>query len=362
MKNKISHSTLLITCISTYAIAQPTFTTAHISTAGKSFTFYQVDTVNLLQGNAGANQTWNFSSFATITPATVATYKTPSNTPYSASFPTANLASETPQTGGVGPSYEYYTSTGNSFSKIGVATQLDPSDPYSIYNYSNAEQLFSLPFTYQSAFTDSYVGQTFITSGGISLNQYRQGYVSVAADAYGTLTTLAGTFTNCLRVKSVETIVDSSVYVLPLPTIVFTLHRTRYFWLKPGSLDRTFEIVFDTISSPGIPDIINKSAYYSPNVTGLSDVDFSINKLKTFPNPVKENSNVNIDVSALKQGNYSFTLFNSSGEAIKKNEFILPTANSKQQVNFHTSNLKAGIYLVKIENGYEAFTSRFVVE
>jgi hypothetical protein len=61
MKKLYSLLSAIICCSS--LMAQPTFTSSSIYGAGSnSTTISMVDTTNIVHGNAGANQTWNFAS------------------------------------------------------------------------------------------------------------------------------------------------------------------------------------------------------------------------------------------------------------------------------------------------------------
>ncbi|MBK7681014.1 MAG: hypothetical protein IPJ26_00315 [Bacteroidetes bacterium] len=60
MKKLYSLLSAIICCSS--LMAQPTFTSSSIYGAGSVVPRIMVDTTNIVHGNAGANQTWNFSN------------------------------------------------------------------------------------------------------------------------------------------------------------------------------------------------------------------------------------------------------------------------------------------------------------
>ena len=85
---------------------------------GDVVTRYQADTT-VQEGAAGANVTWNFNSISISSNTTVASYFAAASTPYSASFPSANIALEE------NSDYAYINSSASGLQNLGYGSSGD---------------------------------------------------------------------------------------------------------------------------------------------------------------------------------------------------------------------------------------------
>src|SRR5689334_8458505 len=129
---------LFIICITISAKAQITLTQANMAPAvGDVYTSYTTDTA-IQAGPAGANQTWTFSGLIISTNVVTQNFVTPSSTPCSASYPTANVTNQ------VGTQYEYLNVSSSAIVLKGVCSGATTVIISGTYNY------YQFPFTYNT--------------------------------------------------------------------------------------------------------------------------------------------------------------------------------------------------------------------
>lgn len=348
-------SFFVVTC-AVKLYAQPTFTSSSVPAPGTNVTIYEVNSNGISEGNAGANQTWNFASF----PATGTTYSNqyvlPSSTPFAATFPSANLAVAAPTTMG-NFSYSFFSSNSSQAELNGLAVQ---GTPTVVYNFSNPRKLLVFPLTFNTTFTDTYTSFASYTSTGITVNQYQYGNVTFLADAWGSVTTVAGgPYTNCLRSKTINYNVDSSVYVgFPIPATVTVQNLTSFNWSKNSAFESVFNISRSIVTSNG-QTFYDTTAQYSTLFTGLNENSLSLKPFEVYPNPVVNSSVINLVVDELNSGSTKFTATDLQGKVVKQFDFNLMSANHKH-VSVDVADLSAGLYLIRLEQKDAQFISRFV--
>ncbi|GAB4488958.1 MAG: hypothetical protein OHK0019_05900 [Saprospiraceae bacterium] len=170
---------------------------------GDVVTFYEADTTGVTQGNAGANQNWNFSGLQPLVGIALVQYfyLAPSSTPprFASKFPTANFAIR------IGPASDtavnvYSIKSANQWEFLGIKN--DSIEQV----YTNTDiQLKNLSFN--GSFTDNFANTT---DNGTGFIFYGEGSRTITYDGYGTLKTPAGTFFNAMRLKGISSQVDSA--------------------------------------------------------------------------------------------------------------------------------------------------------
>ena len=132
----------------------------------------------------GINQTWDLTS-VTLQPLGTLDFTAASNTPYAASYPTANWAWAQTVTG-LGTDHMYLTITASDMEV--VATDV-PSDPNP---YTDPKKVLQFPMTFGQSFTDAYAD----VDGPAS--------VTWSYTGHGTALSPLGTFTDLAKVVSTE--------------------------------------------------------------------------------------------------------------------------------------------------------------
>lgn len=183
----------------TYSLnAQPTLTTSITPEIGDSWDVTFMEIQNFDTGATGANQTWDFSgldlsnvidiSFEILDPASVLGQ---------ADFPTASFVVHLPAF----ELYEFYASSQNGISLVG-GESISSGEIIFKTIFTNTEDALHFPINFGDSYGyDAHFEQYF--SGNFLAENDRNG--TVTADAYGTLITPNGTYSNILRIIIQET-------------------------------------------------------------------------------------------------------------------------------------------------------------
>lgn len=332
--------------------AQPTLQMNVLPNIGDVVTFHEADTNNISQGNAGANQTWNFSGLQPLSgvPAVEYYYLLPANTPYAASFPTANYAVKIDADTAV---YGYAKREANQYSFLGIKNQ------YIEQQYPNPDIQLKTPLAFNGNFQDDF---TNYSDAGTGIVFFGKGSRKVTYDAYGTLTTPAGTFQNAMRIKSISTQTDSASFFGN--QIINHTEITTYDWFaanKPGALVSVYythtitETIipgFDTLVTDG--GVVKSVNYIDDLVTGVLDRPGEISGVTIHlagPNPVSDLLKVNI-VSDKDVRELRLLLTDASGRTLQTRSLSLN--EGENAVSVDAAGLPAGIYFLSLTDGQQA--------
>lgn len=335
---------LLLLLLPLITFAQPTMTVSNEAVTGITLTYSYVDSSTAQPGPSGANQTWNFSSVVPNGLTHVDQWLTPASTPYAASFPGSNLVQQTSDTAG-NTIYLYHTTSSSMTVLNGMAMNLNGAPV--MFNYSNSEILRQYPATYNSTLSDNFTGMFSMIAGPITINNYRSGTYSYTADAYGTLITPSGTFTNTLRGKIRQVITDSIVYAgLPLPAEIIHQYSTSYFWACTNAGFRLYQfyIGYDTIIT-STSTVITKSVSFQNTTTGITESLHQSSELSISPNPASDMAVIH--VPNLTAQSLIFTLYDVKGSQLFT-QVVEVTASGDFQYALPVKNLSAGIYHLRI--------------
>ncbi len=189
-----------------YAEAQITVSNNDFVPIGRTFVM-AFDTASRMPGNAGQNQIWNFSNLQSNFVDTVLVTH-PDSTPYSGYFPSANVGFGSPSS----MYYQYFNNSSTAFYLLGMIVVTTPNPP-STSTFIPPSKYFEWPVNYLDAFADSCINISIYPSigpNGTDTSKYVSHYKEQnSVDAWGTITTPAGTF-NCLRQKKIQARIDSS--------------------------------------------------------------------------------------------------------------------------------------------------------
>lgn len=248
---------------------------------------------------AGPNQTWDFSSYSYTSLGNM-TVIDPASSPMAASFPNADYAYTL-----VGTTSFFQVSPGK-FEVLAYSI----TSPGSGNDYSqNPRTILKLPFNFQESVTD-----TWQKAGG-SVNN-----VTVTYDAYGTLITPTGTYSNVVRIKE-----------------DYGAGAIDYQWFLTDPLSPV--MVYDHNN--------NRLIFVGASANAISETSRP-NQVTIFPNPGK-------DFVMLKIG-YTVELatvriFNSQSQLVKE---ITATGN---EVQIEVQGLPAGIYSCQVLNNNSMITA-----
>jgi len=324
------------------AFAQsPTITSTNLPHVGYTFndrndsTTAQMASFTLTPGS-GSAQTWNYASAFVTTYTTSSAYVAASSLAGASSFLGSNLGINA-STGTVTASVFFTTSSSgivmNGFYEPGITIVYTP--------FSEA---LPTPFTCGNSSVTTY-SYTFVSG---TYQSKRHATRTITADAYGSLTTPAGTYPSTLRVKSYEKGLDSAF-----------ISGTFYSVTKDSSLSYSWfqnspSLILMSINRDGANTKTTSASYLSSFVNDIENHTTPFAAMSLFPNPAS-------DATGLSYVNKNAThvtieLFDLNGR------FIAILANENQPVGKQTLaidtkalQLNAGLYFVRISspNGSE---------
>jgi hypothetical protein len=318
--------------------AQPSLTSAnYLAVLGEHFKLKMAN--YLPPGNAGANQTWNFSALTTSSNTTL-DYLSRSAAPYPANVPAATLVSKSSA-----GEYQYAQTTTSALKIHGayVAAQ------NMFITYSNSMDI-AFPKNYNSTSTDTYKA-SYTTNG---LNFIRSGTATFTYDGYGTVITPAGTFTNVVRLKTTDVVRDSASLAPGFPYIINITIET-YDYIKPGvhhPIARMTKLTSGT-------NIQYRGLYLDYAALGEEEELAKELELNLFPNPAT--SVATLQYKLKTPAEVKISLVNMIGEEVLVlKQGNVPAESQKQEIP--VGDLPKGVYFVRLNIGNEVFTKRLLVQ
>ena len=339
MKKKLFYTLFIAAIVNLLAVvnvhSQITIGNNHIPVFGDQFKIHGVDTTGVNPGNSGANQTWNFSSINVLTDSVIFNWVDPSTTPYTTSFPSADIA-EGNQIG-----YFYYTIAGGDLSNIGSGV----GDTIQLITIlTDPEIVFKVPFTYTNTYTDNFSGTV-----NAAVTIIRNGTITKTADAYGTIILPAGTYNNVLRINFLEDVTDS---IAGIPVVSRTV-TDNYSWYSSQYKFPVFSVSITT-DYKGSDQTVTKSAVIttlntSVGVTPIGNQVVNEYKLhQNYPNPFNPYTSITFDI--VKTSNVNLVVYDALGREVSElvNERL---SNGSYRVDFNAANLTSGVYYYKLIAG-----------
>jgi hypothetical protein len=322
--------------------SQVILTDANIPSISDLETEVSIDPTGCSPGDPGPDQKWTFTNFA-LRDSMKDNWINPQATPYFSTFPLSNVCL-------LDTCYNYYVKDDTSIELIGLVTS------NTVIKYTNPYTILTFPFTYNSAFSDSFAASVSIDSGFIN----QTGYVAVTGDAYGVLTLPIGTFNNALRIKYIITTIDSSTtYQLSLKTV-----NTIYEWYIPGKKYYIFKIMNTSSTVPGYGSWNTTTAFYNPGSIS-TDVAGSFNKLplefnlnQNFPNPFNPATIISYQLG--ERVNVKLIVYDILGKEIKTLVSKIQDPGN-YQVEFNAANLPSGEYFYRLEAGNFSESKKLVI-
>jgi len=337
---------MVLFCVKSFG--QPTFTNAFHFNVGQSIQASLFEDHTLTPGPAGSNQTWNFSTVPDSLTPFFADVVAPSATPYAASFPGANavfrFGSDSVTL------YRFYKNTVSLSEDLGYIVN-SPQIPFPINEtFTDTRMEAKFPMVLNESFSDTYASISYFQIGTDTLSKTHViGNYSMKYDAYGTITTPAGTFSNAIRMKVRDERKDSTVSLLfPGPPTISSTINTVYLWFvsQGSSFPVRFQLEYDSIFDG---ETLNVSNYgYFTNPTTGNPTLTRTRKIQVFPNPSTD----------------YLHLLHPEGEEATHITISSPTGKTyeteKKNNLIDISNLPAGIYFLKANYHGENHQIRFL--
>ncbi|WP_165439440.1 T9SS type A sorting domain-containing protein [Chryseobacterium phocaeense] len=315
---------LLSLAVGIMAYAQPTVTRSGVDRINVPITFRSGDVTgtSITAGSAGANITWDFSTYTAVNVVTATTNACPGQT-NCFRFPTANritkpIAADT---------YDFSIMTDTEAASIG--SYFGPSLGDGTVTYTDPLINFKFPITYMQQFDDNYQFNSVSAASSTS----EAGTQSFNADGYGTVITPTGTYNNVLRVKRMR----SATQTAPgMPAMTYTNESYQWISQEAGTV---LSFGINTITINGTTTVSKAISYLVPGALSTSETDKKKTDISLYPNPSSDMVNLKSD-EEIK----NITITSLDGKAVVK------TGNMK---NIDISKLPRGVYILKgeLKNG-----------
>jgi hypothetical protein len=304
----------------------------------------------------GENYNWDFSTLFPLFQ-NVDEYESVSSVPllYQIFFPAwvANLAQKFPEADTLGlpitDPYRFFKNTSSSFTDVGFAITV--SDFPVPLKFDNPDVIYDFPLSYGNV-DSSFSGVEFGLPdlGFISIDRKRVNEV----DGWGTLTTSYGTF-DVLRLRSTVEETDS-IYIdsISFGTSIDRFY-TEYKWLAGGYPTPLLQV---TEEGP-VVTVAWTDSVFDPTTT----IDEQHSPAKNYyiaPNPMVSDANVVVKMN--ENSPAEITIHNLMGDAMSRIfEGTLTRGMNKIPINKFSSNLRSGIYFVKIKTPTGVLTRKLIV-
>lgn len=326
-----------ISILSVLGLNAQTFTQATEPAIGDNMTMYVRDSfATSYATTTGSGVTWDYGSTTGYAGATkLISVIDPSTSTYASDFTGSTKAIEIP---GFITSFNYSsTSSANSkgFLYNGDATLGD----IVVKLDSDDQKIMDYPFALNSSTSDNISGTAVTGSfGNIAIT----GTSVTTFDGVGTLISAGSTtYSNVKRVKNV---IDATGNVIILGSV--NLIRTQYeYYIDGTTLPIFVHSTLDIIVGGGAPQsatlVLSKDA-----AAGLTENAFEFGM---YPNPTKES----MTISGVENG--TAAIIDMSGKTVV-------TSAINGNTTIATSDLKAGIYVVKVSTEAGISTSKLIIE
>ncbi len=276
-----SLSIIAFVAVCNNAMAQaPTITAAAMPQIGFTYNMLSdtahgdVLTFTISAGSA-STQVWNYTTQWDSTYADATAFVAPGSNPGASSFPSSNLAANLNGTWG------YFISGASGLLLDGADAVISGTTTAIVDYIPNATQI-PVPFTYTSTPVINNYNATFtVTISGFPATVYHRANGIITADAFGSLTTPAGTYPNTLRTKTYEITSDSAFIGT---TFVFAQYdtTTTYSWIQNSQDAHLMEIDLDHTGA------VKKAQYLQSFSNGVATINQPSASFNLFPNPTSD--------------------------------------------------------------------------
>jgi len=282
--------TFLLLSISAFSFANAQSITVNdtLRTGDKTYYFEAATTAPNLDATVGASATWDYSTLTSAGVAVKDSVINNTNADYSNAFHQEQFD------GGINV---FFTNTPTEVTSYGFV--FDFNGQNATINYGvDPMQAMVFPMTFgASDYTDDISGNLVTVAGAIPVDIAVVGTATVKADGTGTLTLGTTTFTDVIRIKTIE-VLDGDVPAIPLVGFAggpVNITRTSYAYYSlsdsrlPVFLHGALNAVVPT--QPDVEQInVWSSVDLSPSTSGI-ELD-ELSTLSIFPNPASDHLSI----------------------------------------------------------------------
>jgi hypothetical protein len=351
-------SLFLFACliVSCFAQAQITITAADMPVNNDTLRYSTASpasgaTINLQQ--TGANTVWNFSTLSPIAQG-LDQYKsalsvnpiyalTIATTAYGYKIAdTLNLGAALPLPIAITDVYTFFSKKTNPSRFVAEAFAAKVSGLPTPINYSDEDEWYYFPLTYNRLDSSTYkLSVTIPTLGALDQNGKRKTRV----DGWGTIVTPYATNpVNCLRIRSEINEIDT--FTFNGMKFGFPRNSVDYKWLANGE---RYPLLWITTNKTGTTETIASIRYRDTYrvITSVEKVANAVQEIKAYPNPASYSISLAIPSSWI---NYEVRIFNQQGAVV---------ATYHNQETLPLQALASGCYFVQVQAGSEIAFAKF---
>ena len=288
----------------------------------------------------GINQVWNYSNFAVAESRAIQIQNiAAAPSAWNTNFPSAQMVDYN----ATDSTATYFTSNTTGFYAEGFYNGSLNSQPPNAIIYNPNYMIVPTPFTFSNS-RNHTAKIIIIINQGFNYKFVLYRYQQFSADAYGTITTPAGTFNNTLRIKQLSyaedsTYVDAGAGYQPLSNNTAYDTTISYTWFKnaPNTLVFTMNEIMNGNVGSGTS---SNASYYSATTTEIPSF-LKPKESIAYPNP--SNGSKFITISLKNKNAKTLLIYNMLGELVKNEEL-----NDSEAILFEATIFNNGIYIYKI--------------
>lgn len=308
--------------------AQPSITRAGVDRLNTVINLKSEDVsgTSITAGSAGANITWNFSSYTGTNPVSYTAKECPGQA-NCFRFPGANRITSMANI----DTQDFNSMTDVEGTMLGSYS--GPALGDVTVTYVNPLIEYKFPITYLQQFDDTYEFNSVSTAIG---NTNETGQVSVTVDGYGTITTPKGTYSNVLRIKRMRS-ATQTIASSPTP-ITATYTNESYQWVSQTD-GMVFSFAINTFVLNGVTNVSKTVSYLDSTVLSTVDLDSKKATISIYPNP-----SADFIAIASKEDLKKITVSSLEGKTVI-------TAGASRNIDI--SKLPKGVYILQgeLKNG-----------
>lgn len=344
------------------ASAQITITNADLSSAGDLILFSQAAVTTPVDLTlTGPNYVWDFSALQS-TSQDVDTFLSVTSTPlvyllvFGFNSNQAQRGLDLSAVPGVPISdvYGFYNKSSNNFKQTGYGASI--SGITTPISFNSDDIIYDFPVNYLNQDSSDSDYSLVIPNLASAIGSQRR---VNNVDGWGSITTPYGTF-NALRIVSTLTGQDS-IYLDTLG-VGFNIPRAltrEYKWLAP--LQDIPVLQINTSEILGIETVTSIKYRDSLRVTALQEVDLDNVDFSISPNP-SNGQEVYLSTHATQNSEVICSVFALDGKLQHQEALKIPIGNHQFNLNTSSETLKAGTYVVYLNNSSSTRSIKLVVQ
>lgn len=355
---------LFFSLLSVNLIGQITINEQDLPQPGDTFMLYVDKTPSVSLGNASSSsQIWNYSTLGNDS-TKYAPYGITANLPFASSFPTSNSYTYGPAvmyggpgapSPGAGIGYTMWAVNNTGMWVIGYRSDYDGMGEKNILTNPN-EMLMPVPCTY--GFNQVYNSKwevliNYVPADYDTLYRSRT-HKTISSDAWGSMTTPYGSFSDVIRVHEFLVTTDS-VFIKSGNIVLYSMEWSKdtinkYLFWAPTE---RHPVAIAYCSNTGVLQKIEYVSWAHLSVPTIADNETSVS---VYPNPASDYTTIKIP-DAFNNESYSLIVFDVTGKEIKKQ------IGKCNNILISDKGIKQGLYFIELQTkSGKVFKSKFAVK